>query len=151
MGEHLATIRWERNGERFIDNRYNRRHEWKFDGGATVTASASPGNVPLPLSDPAAVDPEEAFVAAVASCHMLWFLSIAAKRGVCIDSYSDDAVGLMAKNVDGKLAITRVTLRPRVAAAVSEETLQEIHELAHSECFIANSVKSEIVVLKSGS
>jgi organic hydroperoxide reductase OsmC/OhrA len=151
MGEHTATIRWERKGARFIDNRYNRRHEWTFDGGATVPASASPSNVPLPLSDAAAVDPEEAFVAAIASCHMLWFLSIAAKRGVCVDSYSDDAGGWMARNADGKLAITRVTLRPRVVAAVSEETLDELHELAHSECFIANSVKTEIVVSKSGS
>jgi organic hydroperoxide reductase OsmC/OhrA len=149
MAEHLATVRWKRNGEPFIDNRYHRRHEWTFDGGATVTASASPSNVPLHCADASAVDPEEAFVAAVASCHMLWFLSLAAKRGVCVDSYSDDAVGLMAKNSDGKLAITRVTLRPQVVAPISEEALQELHELAHAECFIANSVKSEIVVLKS--
>src|SRR5437763_1448156 len=112
MSEYSVTIHWERGGQRFTDNRYSRRHSWSFDGGAKVAASSSPHVVPLPYSDAAAVDPEEAFVASLSSCHMLWFLSIAAQHGFCVDTYVDDAVGTMAKNDSRKLAITRVTLRP---------------------------------------
>ena len=148
MSEYSATIRWERGDQRFTDNRYSRRHSWSFDGGAQVVASSSPHVVPLPYSDAGAVDPEEAFVASLSSCHMLWFLSIAAKRGFCVDSYVDDAVGTMSKNDSGKLAITRVTLRPNVAFSgeriPTRSELETMHHQAHEECFIANSVKPDV-------
>src|SRR5262245_60142944 len=115
MSAYTAVIRWARDGATFTDNRYNRGHRWTFDGGIEVAASASPHVVPLPLSVAAAVDPEEAFVAALASCHMLWFLSIAAKRGFVVESYKDEAAGVMAKNAAGKIAMTKVTLHPEVA------------------------------------
>jgi organic hydroperoxide reductase OsmC/OhrA len=151
MTDYLATISWERHGARFVDNRYSRAHQWEFDGGATVPASASPHVVPPPLSDPKAVDPEEAFVAALASCHMLWFLSIAAKRGFRVDAYRDDAVGTMGKNAEGRLAITSVTLRPHTAFAgdvtPTADVVHEMHEEAHRACFIANSVKTELTTM----
>jgi len=149
MSEYIAAVSWHRNGVEFSDNRYSRKHVWTFDGGAEVPASASPHVVPIPLSDPTGVDPEEAFVAAISSCHMLWFLSIACKRGFVVESYSDKAVGIMAKNHEGKLAMTRVTLRPQVmfvgAELPDESTFHEMHENAHRECFIANSVRSEVL------
>jgi organic hydroperoxide reductase OsmC/OhrA len=149
MSTYTATIEWHRNGAAFSDNRYGRAHVWRFDGGAVVPASASPHVVPVPLSDPAGVDPEEAFVASLSSCHMLWFLSLAAKRGLVVESYRDEAVGVMAKNADGKLAMTRVTLRPAVrfagARAPAAGELQELHHRAHEECFIATSVRTEVV------
>ena len=114
MATYSVTVTWKRAGARYTDNRYSRAHEWSFDGGITVPASASPHVVPVPLSDPHAVDPEEAFVVALSSCHMLRFLSIAAKRGFVVDSYSDNAVGHMERNGAGRLAITRVRLRPQV-------------------------------------
>lgn len=146
--DYTATIRWQRGDAVFTDNAYSRGHVWKFDGGIEVPASSSPQVVKLPYSVAAAVDPEEAFVASLSSCHMLWFLSIAAKRGFVIDSYEDNAVGVMAKNSDGKLAMTSVTLRPRVAfSGEKHPTSAEItamHDEAHEECFIANSVKTDI-------
>jgi organic hydroperoxide reductase OsmC/OhrA len=149
MSEYTATIAWERSGAVFSDQRYSRKHLWKFDGGVEVPASSSPHVVPVPLSDPAAVDPEEAFVAAISSCHMLWFLSIACERGFVVESYRDEAVGVMERNSEGKLAMTRVTLRPRVVFAdynsPDEPTFLEMHHAAHDECYIANSVKSEVV------
>lgn len=147
MSEYTATVLWQRNGATFTDNRYNRAHQWKFDGGAVVPGSSSPHSVRVPLSDPAAVDPEEAFVASLSSCHMLWFLSIAAKRGFVVDSYEDAAVGVMAKNEHGKLAMTVVTLRPQAVFVGRQPTAQELdalHHTAHEECFIASSVKSEV-------
>ena len=148
MSEYSVTIHWERGGQRFTDNRYSRRHSWSFDGGAKVAASSSPHVVPLPYSDAAAVDPEEAFVASLSSCHMLWFLSIAAKHGFCVDTYVDDAVGTMAKNDSRKLAITRVTLRPNVAFSgeriPTRTEVDAMHHQAHEECFIANSVKTDV-------
>ena len=117
MSEYTAVIAWQRNGAVFTDNRFSRGHLWSFDGGIEVPASASPHVVRPPLSVEAAVDPEEALVAALASCHMLWFLSIAAKKGFRVESYRDKAAGVLAKNADGKLAITQVTLRPEVAFA----------------------------------
>src|SRR6266496_5289266 len=111
MSSHTATVRWDRGEARFIDSRYSRAHTWIFDGGITVPASSSPHTVRVPYTDLNAVDPEEAFVAALASCHMLWFLSIAAERGFRVDHYADAAVGTMAKNEHGKLAMTRVVLR----------------------------------------
>jgi organic hydroperoxide reductase OsmC/OhrA len=148
MPEHLVTISWQRDDAVFSDNRYSRSHLWQFDGGARVLASASPHIVPIPLSDPANVDPEEAFIAAISSCHMLWFLSIACKRGFVVESYSDNAVGILTKNNEGKLTVTRVKLRPQVIFAgpnlPDESKFREMHEDAHRECFIANSVRSEV-------
>jgi organic hydroperoxide reductase OsmC/OhrA len=150
LHKYEAGIRWERQGAKFTDNRYSRGHEWSFDGGAKITASSSPSVVPLPYSVVEAVDPEEALVASAASCHMLWFLSLAAKRGLVVESYVDKASGIMEKNSEGKLAITRITLRPRVEFSVdrapSAEELRSLHNSAHDECYIANSLKSEIVV-----
>ena len=147
--EYGAEVTWQRAAhEAFIDNRYSRRHLLRFDGGAEVVASSSPANVPLPMSDAAGVDPEEAFVASIASCHMLWFLSLAGRAGYAIDSYRDAAVGVMTKNAAGKLWISTVTLRPEVRCGgerqPSAEVLARLHHRAHEECFIANSVKSEV-------
>src|SRR5437867_4719308 len=114
MSEYKTVVIWSRDGAAFTDNRYSRSHRWLFDGGVEVPASSSPKVVPLPLSVAAAVDPEEAFVVSLSSCHMLWFLSIASRLGFLIESYRDEAVGVMAKAPDGRLAMTRVTLRPEV-------------------------------------
>lgn len=150
MSTYTAEIHWSRGEQKFADNRYSRAHTWQFDGGAVVSASSSPQVVPLPMSDAAAVDPEEAFVASLSSCHLLWFLSIAAKRGYVVDSYIDAAEGVMAKNAAGKLAITKVTLRPLVtfsgAAVPDRAALDALHHAAHAECFIAHSVRSEVVI-----
>jgi organic hydroperoxide reductase OsmC/OhrA len=148
VSRHTATIAWQRDGAAFTDNRYSRRHVWSFDGGLEVPASAAPDVVRPPLSDPTAIDPEEAFVAALASCHMLWFLSLAARAGYAIDSYRDEAVGEMGKNAEGKTAITVVTLRPAVRFAgerrPSEDELRALHDDAHERCFIASSVRSDV-------
>jgi organic hydroperoxide reductase OsmC/OhrA len=149
MSTYTAQVRWRRDGQKFTDNRYSRGHTWKFDGGTEVPASASPHVVPRPMALDAAVDPEEAFVASVSSCHMLWFLSLAAKRGYVVDSYTDDAVGLMDKNAEGRIAITKVTLRPvtkfDAAKAPDQAALDALHHAAHEQCFIANSIRSEVV------
>jgi len=148
MSDYTATVIWARDGSVFIDHRYSRRHRWLFDGGVEVPASSSPKVVPIPMSDAAAVDPEEAFVASLSSCHMLWFLSIAAKRGFLVDSYRDDAVGVMAKDASGKPAMTRVTLHPDVRFAGEQrptaETVAVMHHEAHEQCFIARSVKTDV-------
>jgi organic hydroperoxide reductase OsmC/OhrA len=148
MSTYTATIRWERGDQLFTDNRYSRCHKWLFDGDIEVPGSASPHVVPLPYSCPNAVDPEEAFVASLSSCHMLWFLSIAANRGFCVDSYVDAAEGIMATNAAGKRAMTRVTLRPRVVFVgnmlPTPGDIAAMHDKAHAECFIANSVKTEV-------
>ena len=150
MSHYTSTIRWERGTQPFLDNRYSRAHVWRFDGGTEIPASSSPSVVPLPMSRADAVDPEEAFVASLSSCHMLWFLSLAAKRKFIVDSYEDQAEGLMEKNAEGKLAMTKVTLRPLVVfsgAIVPDKThLAALHHSAHEQCFIANSVRSEVVV-----
>lgn len=148
MAEFKMIVEWNRDGAAFIDNRYSRRHRWLFDGGIEVTASASPHVVPLPLSVAEAVDPEEAFVASLSSCHMLWFLSIAAKRGFVVDRYRDEAAGVMAKDTSGKLAMTCVTLSPEVhfggdIRPTADEVIAVHHE-AHEQCFIARSVKTEV-------
>jgi organic hydroperoxide reductase OsmC/OhrA len=144
-----ARIAWRRGDAVFSDNRYSRGHEWSFDGGVKVPASSSPALVPR-YSVERAVDPEEALVASASSCHMLWFLSLAASRGYVVDTYVDDAVGVMEKNAEGKVAITRITLRPRIDfsgdACPDAAALEELHHDAHASCFIANSLKSEIVV-----
>ena len=148
MSTYHAEIAWDRNGQVFTDNRYSRAHEWRFDGGVTVPAAASPHIVSPKYTSEHAVDPEEAFVASLSSCHMLWFLSLAVERGYCVDSYRDAASGVMAKNAEGRLAMTSVTLRPEVSFSgerqPSGEDLSALHEAAHHECFIANSVRSEV-------
>jgi organic hydroperoxide reductase OsmC/OhrA len=150
MSHYTTTVKWERGSQAFVDNRYSRAHVWQFDGGIEVPASSSPSVIPLPLSRADAVDPEEAFVASLSSCHMLWFLSIAAKRRYTVDSYEDRAEGVMEKNPQGKLAMTKVTLRPLVVFSgvgrPDEAQLAELHHQAHEECFIANSVRTEVAI-----
>lgn len=149
MSEHKATIVWQRGEQAFTDNAYSRGHLWKFDGGLTIPASASPHVVPLPMSVAENVDPEEAFVAALSSCHMLTFLAIAAKRGFVVDSYTDAAVGSMGKNADGRVCVTQVVLEPRVSFTGGQiptfQQLRKLHDQAHHNCFIANSVTTEVV------
>lgn len=148
MSEHVVSVHWERRQEAFTDHRYSRKHTWQFDGGAVVEGSSSPHVVPVPRSDPAAVDPEEAFVASISSCHMLWFLDLAARDGWIVDDYRDDAAGVMARNAQGQLAITVVTLRPAVRFGGERRpdpaAVAGLHHRAHDACFIANSVKTEI-------
>lgn len=150
MSNHTATITWRRDGAPFLDRKYSRVHRWKFDGGLEVPGSSSPAAVKLPLSDPAAVDPEEAFVASLSSCHMLWFLDIAARRGFVVDSYDDEAIGVLARDAAGKMSMTVVTLRPLVTFAgerlPTDAELDSLHHDAHHECFIASSVKSDVRV-----
>ena len=148
MSSYTAEVRWSRGSQVFTDNRYSRKHLWRFDGGIEVPASASPAVVPPPYSVAEAIDPEEAFVASLSSCHMLWFLSIAAKRGFIVDDYVDEAVGVIAKNPQGKLAMTKVVLRPRVRFSgerlPDHPTIEELHHAAHEECFLANSVVTAV-------
>ncbi|WP_087025387.1 OsmC family protein [Thaumasiovibrio subtropicus] len=150
MANHGATIRWQRKAsEPFSDNQYSRGHTWEFDGGVSIPASSSPHVVPLPFSVEENVDPEEAFIASLSSCHMLVFLSIAAKRKYVIDSYVDEAIGVLEANQEGKEWISRVTLRPQILFSgdmqPTREQLEKMHHLAHEHCFIANSVKTEVV------
>jgi organic hydroperoxide reductase OsmC/OhrA len=146
---YTATIAWARGDALFTDNRYSRAHRWTFDG-VSVPASSSPSVVRVPLSREDAVDPEEAFVASLSSCHMLFFLSFAAAKGLVVDSYIDDAVGTMGKNERGRTYVARVVLRPRIvfsgAKRPSAEDLDGLHHNSHEECFIANSVLTEVVV-----
>src|SRR5436309_2268975 len=150
MSAYTATIRWKRDpGTDFARGQYSRAHEWAFDGGSLVRASASPHVVPAPWSDPAGVDPEEAFVASLSSCHMLFFLDFARRAELVIDSYVDEAEGVLEKRADGKMAMTRVTLHPRITWAgdpPDEAALADLHHRAHEACFIANSVTTEVVV-----
>ncbi|MDZ5633320.1 OsmC family protein [Janthinobacterium sp. GMG1] len=149
MHQFFATVAWQRDGQDFAGQRYSRGHEWQFDGGLTVPASSSPLSVPLPMSVAANIDPEEALVAATSSCHMLFFLSLAAQRGHVIDDYRDDAVGELGKNAQGRLAMTRIVLRPRIAFAgtpPSPEALAALHHDAHERCYIANSLTADVVV-----
>lgn len=146
--DYGAEVLWQRGEQNFLDNRYSRRHLLRFDGGVEVAGSSSPHVVPVPFSDAAAVDPEEAFVASLSSCHMLWFLAIAGKQGFCVDRYHDQARGQMSANAAGKLFIARVTLRPAVqfsgTCLPSREQIAQMHHQAHEECFIANSVRTEV-------
>lgn len=148
--QHTATIRWDRGEAVFSDGRYSRAHSWTFDGGITVPGSPSPSVVPLPYSREDAVDPEEAFVAAVSSCHMLTFLHLAAKKRYVVDSYEDRAAGVMTKNARGRLFVSKITLDPAIVFSgerqPTPDQIAELHHLAHEECFIANSVLTEIVV-----
>ena len=148
MTAFTAQVAWERDGALFIDNRYSRGHIWRFDGGQVVPASSSPHVVKLPFSVAENVDPEEAFVAALSSCHMLFFLSLAAKAGFVVDSYEDEASGKMAK-VDGRTRVSTVTLAPRVnyaGEAPSSDAEDGLHHQAHEECFLANSVTATIEI-----
>jgi len=151
MSTYTATVRWSRteSAEGFAKGQYSRAHEWAFDGGAVVPASASPHVVPSPWSNAAGVDPEEAFVASLASCHMLFFLDFARRAGFVVETYVDEADGVLEKRTDGKMAMTRVTLWPHVAwsgAAPSDEHIADLHHRAHEACFIANSVTTEVKV-----
>ncbi len=150
MPEHhyTAAVRWERDAAVFTDNRYSRAHSWRFDGGTEVPASSSPHIVRLPFSVEAAVDPEEAFVAALSSCHMLSFLYVAATRGFRVDRYIDEATGILSKNPSGKLAMTSVTLHPNVTFSGEKlpgrAEIDAMHHQAHEECFIASSVNTDV-------
>jgi organic hydroperoxide reductase OsmC/OhrA len=148
--EYRATIVWKRNpAEDFGKGRYSRAHEIRFDGGITLAASASPSVVPLPFSREDAVDPEEMFVAALSNCHMLTFLDLARRAGFIVDSYEDEAIGIMERIAPQRMAITRVTLRPKIAYGGNtpdQAKLDELHHQAHELCFIANSVKTEVKV-----
>jgi organic hydroperoxide reductase OsmC/OhrA len=148
MGTYSARILWSRGDQPFSDRRYSRAHRVRFDGGLEIPGSSSPQVVPLPLSDPAAADPEELFVAALSSCHMLWFLDLACRAGWVVDGYDDDAVGTMARDATGRLAMTEVVLRPAVAFAGERRPdaaeVARLHHAAHEACFIASSVRSEV-------
>jgi organic hydroperoxide reductase OsmC/OhrA len=147
MSEYTAEVIWRRGEAPFIDNRYSRAHLWRFDGGSEVRGSSSPHSVPLPLSDASAVDPEEAFVASLSSCHMLWFLAIAAKRQYCVDCYHDRALGTLGQNDKRQWCMTVVTLRPEVVFSgmqPSAAELEAMHHAAHEQCYIAHSVTAEV-------
>lgn len=147
--KHTATVTWKRPAnELFVDGKYSRVHQWKFDGGMQFNASASPHVVPVPMSDPSFIDPEEAFIASISSCHMLFFLFYCAKQKYIVSCYEDKAEGILAKGEDGKEQMLNVTLHPIIKFegdnSPSEEALSQLHELSHESCFIANSVKTKI-------
>lgn len=150
MTEYLATVEWVRGDQPFLDNKYARAHDWRFDGGAVVRGSSAPESVPVPMSDPTAVDPEEALVASASSCHMLFFLAYAARAGFVVDRYLDEAVGIMGRDDRGKVAIVSVILRP--AVTFSGETrpdaaaIADLHHRSHEHCYIANSLRAEVTV-----
>jgi len=150
MSEHKAAISWKRTSPDFLKGKYSREHTWSFDGGITVSASASPSVVPVPFSNPAYVDPEEAFVASVSSCHMLWYLSLAGQQGFQVDSYQDEAVGAMTKNENGVLWISSIKLNPKITYSGEKrptpEDEERLHHQAHERCFIANSIKTQVTV-----
>lgn len=150
MSTYVADLIWERGDESFVDQRYSRRHRIRFDGGTEVAGSSSPHVVRAPLSDPAAVDPEEMFVASLSSCHLLWFLALAAKEGWRVDRYEDAAEGVLARNEEGHQVMTVVTLRPRVVFSGERtpdpDSLRALHHDAHARCYIANSVRTEVRV-----
>jgi len=149
MSEHKATIEWQLEGGQFAYETYNRTHAWAFDGSVQVPGAAAAANIPPGAVGAPGVDPEQAFVAALSSCHMLWFLHLACNRKLKVMRYRDEAVGVLEKGADGKEAITRVTLQPRVSfegTVPRPEQFAELHEQAHERCYIANSVKSEVVI-----
>lgn len=150
MSEHKAIIEWERNSPDFLAGKYSREHTWVFDGGARVAASSSPSVVRVPFSNPACVDPEEAFVASISSCHMLWYLSLAAQQGFQVDRYRDEVAGLMTKNEDGAMWISSVRLDPKITYSgdkrPSPEDEERLHHQAHERCFIANSIKTSVTI-----
>lgn len=155
MSVYTALVRWSRRGAAFTDNRYSREHTWEFDGGVQIPASSSPHVVPVPMSNAANVDPEEGYVASLSSCHMLWFLSIAAKHGFVVEEYADQAEGIMEPNAEGRIAVTKVRLAPDVRFAgdhlPTEAQIQEMHHEAHENCYLANSVKTVISIVPPAS
>ena len=148
------TLDWKSGGADFRAGKYSREHTWTFDGGVTVPASASPSVVPAPWSNPAGIDPEEAFVAAVASCHLLTFLYVAYREGFEVEGYRDEAAGVMTKNEKGVPWVSRITLRPRIvfggAKRPSPDEERHLHRLAHEQCFLANSIHTEVVLEPPG-
>lgn len=150
MNQHIATVRWVRHGPNFLQRRYSREHEWIFDGGLTVPASASPHIVAAPWSSATAIDPEEAYIASVSSCHMLWFLHVACDASFTVDEYEDTAMGIMEPNEYGIPWISRITLRPRITWSgdrqPSASEVAELHHQSHVQCFIAASIKTEVIV-----
>ena len=154
MSEHKATIRWIRTGPDFLRGKYSREHTWTFDGGVTVPASPAPSGVPPPYSNPANVDPEEAFVAAVSSCHMLTYLYLASRQGFQVDDYQDEALGVMTPNERGIPWVSAVTLHPRIAYSGDKLPTptdeEQLHHLAHEQCYIANSIKTQVTVSTIG-
>jgi len=150
MGTYTATVAWARGDQVFTDGKYSRRHVWRFDGGIEVPAASSPHVVKPPLSPLDTVDPEEAFVASLSSCHMLFFIDYARRAGFRLDSYVDDAEGILAKDAEGRMAMTVVTLRPKAVFSGEKlpagEDIAQLHHKAHDACFIANSVKAEVRV-----
>ena len=150
MSEHKATITWKNTSTDYLKGRYSREHTWTFDGGLTVPASSSPAVVPVPLSNPANVDPEEAYVASISSCHMLTYLFLAQRKGFQIDSYEDEAVGLVVKNEKGAPWVSTVTLNPKIVYGGEKRPTPEeeahLHHGAHEQCFISNSVMTEVTV-----
>jgi len=149
MNEHIVEVIWERSDQNFLDNHYSRKHTIRFDGGLEIPASSSPNTVPVPYSDASAADPEELLIAALSNCHMLWFLHIASRRGFRVDSYVDSVTGTMAPNANKKLFLAQVILHPATKFSGEKiptfEELEHLHHLAHIECFIANSVLTEII------
>ena len=146
-----TNIIWNRGEEEnFLNGQYKRTHQWIMEGGMILNASASPEIVPIPMSDPALIDPEEAFVSSVSSCHMLFFLSIAAKKKLVIDSYQDNPIATMGKNENGKMAVKSITLQPKVVFGAGkktdEATINRIHQIAHANCFLANSINTKITI-----
>ena len=149
MSGHGAVVEWTRGEQPFTDKRYSRAHVWRFDGGAVVPGSSSPAGVPIPMSDPAGVDPEEAMIASLSSCHMLWFLAFAANAGLVVDRYLDDASGELDKNEAGKSYLARVALKPVTTFSgrqPDQAELDALHHAAHEHCDMAHSVRSEITV-----
>ncbi|NBB53264.1 OsmC family peroxiredoxin [Rhizobium sp. CRIBSB] len=147
MSEHTAAVTWIRGDQPFTDRRYSRSHDWSFDGGARVRGSSAPTSVAVPMSDAAAVDPEEALVAAVSSCHMLFFLDFAARAGLVVDRYEDMAAGILERDTRGRMSITQIALRPRVTFAGStpdQGVTDTLHHQAHEACFIANSIRADV-------
>jgi organic hydroperoxide reductase OsmC/OhrA len=147
-----AKILWHRSPEeKFLDGNYRRVHNWILDGGMRIEASSSPEIIPMPMSDPSLIDPEEAFIASIASCHMLFFLSIAAKKKFIIENYEDNPEAIMGNNNEGKMAILSLILQPKVTFAgtniPAEDNIKLIHELAHSNCFLANSIRTKISII----
>ena len=149
MSEHKATVKWSHTQGDFLKGTFSREHSWTFDGGLTVPASSSPAAVRVPFSNPANIDPEEAFVASISSCHMLTYLYVASRKGFEISSYEDNAVGVLTKNERGAVWVSSVILHPRItygAKTPTPEEVEQMHHAAHDQCFIANSVKTDIKV-----
>lgn len=150
MSVHTANVRWTRGEAVFTDGKYSRVHEVRFDGGASVAGSPAPSVVRPPMSSAEAVDPEEMFVASVSMCHMLFFLDFARRAGFIVDSYDDAAEGALGKDDRGRMAMTKVVLRPAIAWSGEKRPtaadIDDLHHKAHEACFIANSLRTDVIV-----